>query len=228
MAPTTPGFTGKLLRVDLTNEEVSEESVDEATQRAYPGGTSIGAKVLYEEVPSGVEWSDPENRLVLATGPLGGTTIGGSGTFSVATKGALTNGATSSQANGFFGAYLKFCGYDGIIIQGAAKRWLYLHVRDGGAELRDASHLAGKDTWETDDIIKRELGYKEKAMSVFCIGPAGENLVKFAAICGDKGHIAGHNGTGAVMGSKRLKAIAVERGKRRLAVSDRKGLVAVS
>lgn len=228
MASTIPGFAGKMLRVDLTNEELTEETLDEATLRAYLGGTGIGAKILYEEVPPGIEWSDSENRMILATGPLGGTNVGGSGTFSVITKGALTNGATSTQANGFMGAYMKFCGYDGIIVQGAARRWLYLHVHDGGAELRDASHLLGKDTWETDDLIKRELGQREQGMSVFCIGPAGENLVKFAAICGDKGHVAGHNGTGAVMGSKRLKAIAVERGRQRVAVSQRRRLLEVS
>ena len=228
MASNVPGFAGKMLRVDLTNEQVSDEVFDEATLRAHLGGVGIGAKVLYEEVPDGIEWFDSENRLVVASGPLGGTTIGGSGTISVVTKGALTNGATSTQANGFLGAYMRFCGYDGIIVQGAATRWLYLHIGDDGAELRDASHLLGKDTWETDDAIKQELGRRERAMSVFSIGPAGENLVKIAAICGDKGHVAGHNGVGAVMGSKKLKAIAVDRGKKRVSLADRKRLAEVS
>ncbi len=220
------GYAGKLLRVDLTNEQITEEKLDEETARKYIGGTGIGAKYLYEEVPAGVEWSDEGNRLIIASGPLGGTTIGGSGTISVVTKGALTNGATSSQANGFFGAFLRFAGYDGIILQGRARRWVYLHIDQGKAELRDASHLMGKDTWETSDHIKGEFGKREREMSVASIGPAGENLVKFACIFVDKGHTASHNGTGAVMGSKKLKAIAVTRGRGRPTFKDREALSA--
>ncbi|MBI4281937.1 MAG: hypothetical protein HY672_00400 [Chloroflexi bacterium] len=228
MASTIKGYAGKLLRVDMTTQRVWDEPLDEATLRAYIGGTGLGIKILYNEVAPGVQWSDPDNRLILATGPLGGTSIGGSGTFSVITKGALTGGATATQANGFLGAFLRFCGYEAIVVQGAATRWLYLHVHDGGAELRDASHLMGKDTWETGDVIKAELGKGEREMSVFCVGLAGENLVRFAAVCGDKGHAAGHNGTGAVMGSKKLKAIAVERSRRRVAVHDSRLLTEVS
>ncbi|MBI2909141.1 MAG: hypothetical protein HYX92_15965 [Chloroflexi bacterium] len=223
MAPV-PGYAGKFLSVDLSSGRISEESPDEATLRKYLGGTGFGSKVLYEEVPPGVAWSDPENRLVMATGPLAGTSVCGSGTFSVVTKGPITNGATSTQANGFFGAYLKFSGFDGIIVQGRAERWQYLFVHDGAAELRDASALVGKDTWEIEDLIKAELGAKEAELSVFGIGPAGENLVRFAAIVGDKGHAAAHNGVGAVMGFKRLKAVAVARGKGRIPVADSKRL----
>ncbi len=216
----TSGYAGKLLRVDLTSARLTEERLDEPVLRKYVGGSGLGAKFLYEEVPPSVECFDPENRLILASGPLGATRIPGGGTFSVSTKGCLTGAATSSQANGFFGAYLKFSGFDGIIIQGAASKLVYLYIHDGVAELRDASHLAGKDTWETDDLIKKELGYPKRGMSVAGIGPAGEKLVKFAAIVADKGHIAGHNGTGAVMGSKKLKAIAVARGKGKILLND--------
>ncbi len=218
------GYAGKLLRVDLTNEQITEEKLDEETARKYVGGTGIGAKYLYEEVPAGVEWSDEGNRLIMASGPLGGTTVGGSGTFSVVTKGALTNGAVASQANGFFGAFLRFSGYDGIILQGRAKRWVYLYIHQGKAELRDASHLIGKDTWETSDLVKAELGQSERGMSVASIGPAGENLVRFASIFVDKGHTASHDGVGAVMGSKKLKAIAVARGRARPPLKDREAL----
>ncbi|MBF8267040.1 MAG: aldehyde:ferredoxin oxidoreductase [Dehalococcoidia bacterium] len=222
------GYAGKFLRVDLTREKLTDEVFDEATLRAYVGGTGIGAKVLYDEVPPGVAWNDPENRVILASGPLGGSTIPGSGSYTVTTKGPLTNGASVSQANGFFGAYLRFCGYDGVIVQGAAKRWVYIHITENGAELKDASHLLGKDTWETDDLIKGELGRKERAMSIACIGPAGENLVRVAAVCNDKGHVAGHNGPGAVMGSKKLKAIAVDRGRFRPTYSDSKRLTEIA
>lgn len=210
----------RILRVDMTAGRCEAETLDESTLRRYIGGTGIGAKFLYDEVPPGIDWSHPENRLSLATGPLGGTQVPGSGTFSVVTKGALTNGATATQANGFFGAYLKFSGFDGIVIRGAAEKLLYLYVHDGVAELRDAGHLAGMDTTETEQAIKSELGYTESSMSVFCIGPAGENLVRYACIVGDKGHAAAHNGVGAVMGSKRLKAIAVARGKNRTPLHD--------
>ncbi|MFC2041122.1 aldehyde ferredoxin oxidoreductase family protein [Chloroflexota bacterium] len=218
------GYAGKLLRVDLTNEQITDEKLDEETVRKYVGGTGIGAKYLYEEVPAGVDWSDEGNRMIMATGPLGGTTIGGSGTFSVVTKGALTGGAVATQSNGFLGAFLRFAGYDGIILQGKAKRWVYLYVHEGKAELKDASHLVGKDTWETGDLIRGELGKDEQRMSVASIGPAGENLVKFASIFVGKGHTAAHNGVGAVMGSKKLKAVAVARSNARPALSDKKGL----
>ncbi len=144
------------------------------------------------------------------------------------TKGALTNGATSVQANGLFGAYIKFCGYDGVIVQGAARRWLYLYIHEGGAELREASHLLGKDTYETVDLLKEELGKKDRQLSVVSIGPAGEHKVRFAGVFAEKGHSASHNGPGAVMGSKRLKAIAVSRGKKTVEVKDRDKLAKVT
>jgi aldehyde:ferredoxin oxidoreductase len=212
----TGGYAGKLLRVDLSLGRITEEFPDAQTLRKYIGGTPLGAKYLYDEVPPGVGWSDPENRMMFFTGPLAGTRVSGSGTFAVVSKGCCTNLAGASQANGFLGAYLKFSGFDGIILQGQAANWQYLHIHDGIAELKDARHLLGKDTWETEDAIKKELN---KQCSVFCIGPAGENLVRFAAIAGDHGHVAGHNGLGAVMGSKKLKAIVAERGKQPVTIA---------
>jgi aldehyde:ferredoxin oxidoreductase len=215
------GYAGKLLRVDLTHEQISDVVFDEDSLRKYIGGAGIGAKILYEEVPPETDWASPENRLIFASGPLGGTRVGGSGTFSLVTKGALTNGATSVQANGLFGAYIKFSGYDGVIVQGAAKRWLYLYINDGEAELREASHLLGRDTYEIVDLLKKELGKEERQLTVVSIGPAGEHLIRFAGVFAEKGHSASHNGPGAVMGSKRLKAIAVSRGQRTVEVKDK-------
>lgn len=223
-----PGYAGKILKIDLTTESMEEEVLDEATLRRWMGGVGLGAKYLYEEVPTTAQWDDPENRLIVATGPLGGTRAGGSGTISISAKGPLTNGATSTQANGFMGAFMKFAGYDALVFSGIADRWLYLYLHDGVAELRDAQFLMGKDTWETEDAVKAELGYKEKAMSVFSIGPAGENLVKFAGIFGDKDHAAGHNGVGAVMGSKRLKAFCAAKGRSSVTVSEPKQVAALS
>ncbi|MBM4448506.1 MAG: hypothetical protein FJ015_04630 [Chloroflexi bacterium] len=214
------GSTGKVLRVDLTQGKLWDETLDEATLKKYLGGVGLGAKYLMEEVDPKTDWSDPKNIFFLGSGVLGGSRIPGCGSISVVTKGALTNGATSTQANGNFGAYLKWCGYDAIVVQGASPTWKYLYLHEGGVELRDASKLVGKDTWETEDAIKAELGYKERGMSVFSIGPAGENKVRFAGIFGDRGHCAGHNGVGAVLGSKKLKAFAAARATNKLQFAD--------
>ena len=212
------GYMGKILRVDLTEERITEEKLPEATLRKYLGGTGLGVKIMYDEVPAGVEWSDPANRIVWLTGPLSGTRAPGSGQYAVTTKGPLTNLFVASHCNGFFGARLRFAGYDAIIVQGAAKRWVYLYLHDGIAELRDAAHLLGKDTWETQELLPKEVG-DDKA-SVSCIGPAGENLVKYACIASDQGHVASTNGCGAVMGSKKLKAI-VAHGKAAVPIHDK-------
>ena len=222
------GYAGKFLRIDLTHEQTTDVIFDKETLRKYIGGTGIGAKILYEEVPPQLDWSSPENRLIFASGPLGGTRVGGSGTFSLVTKGALTNGATAVQANGLFGAYIKLSEYDGVIVQGAARRWLYLHITDGEAELRESSHLLGRDTYEIVDLLMKDLGKKERQVSVVSIGPAGEHLVKFAGVFAEKGHSASHNGPGAVMGSKPLKAIVTSSGKRVVAVRDKDRLAKVT
>ena len=222
------GYAGKFLRVDLTFERLSDVVFNEETLRKYVGGTGIGTKILYDEVPPKAQWSDPVNRITIASGPLGGTITPGSGTISLVTKGALTNGATSVQANGRFGSYLKFSGYDGLIIQGAAKRWLYLYIDDNGTELVNANHLLGMDTYEIGDAIREKSGKKEMEMSVISIGPAGEHLVRFAGVYVDKGHSASHNGSGAVMGSKKLKAIATARGSERVVVKDTERLKSVA
>lgn len=218
------GYAGKILRVDLSNKESRSEELSEATLRKYVGGTALGIKYLYDEVDPSIEWSDPANRIFIGTGPLGGTKMGGSGCISVVTKGALTGGMACSQANGFFGAFLRFCGFDAVIIQGASPEWVYLHIYDGGVELRDASHLVGKNNYEVDRLIKEDLHKKDRQVSVMSIGPAGENLVKFSCIFTELGHVAGHNGNGAVMGSKRIKAIAVDRGKKAIPLKDKDAL----
>jgi aldehyde:ferredoxin oxidoreductase len=205
------GFMGQILRVDLSEKKAWNEKPDEEIYRKYIGGVSLGAKYLCEEVPPQVRWSSPENRLILMSGPLAGTKVSGSGTFCALTKGPMTNMASSTQANGFFGAFLRFSGFDGIIIQGRASKPTYLYIHDEEVEFRDASPLMGKDTLETEETIRKVLNLGRK-LSVYSIGPAGENLVRFAAIVGDGGHVAAHNGVGAVMGSKNLKAIAVHRG----------------
>lgn len=218
------GYAGRVLRVDLTRREVGSDVLEPEFVRSVVGGTALGAAYLYDEVPPGVQWDSPANRIALMAGPLGGTKVSGGGAFSAVFKGPMTNLAGTTQANGFFGSYLKFAGFDGILIHGCASDWVYLVVRDGAAELRDARHLLGQDTWRTEELITSELGAKARDVSVFSIGPAGEHLVRFAALVGDRGHVAAHNGIGAVMGAKRLKAIAVLRGGRRVDVYDAEGL----
>lgn len=216
------GWAGKVLRVDLTKGAVIYQDEDPELMRRYLGGTGFGMRILFDEVPPSVKWSDPENRLIISAGPLSGTKAKGSSTLSAVTLGPMTDGAAATQANGYLAAYLKFAGFDSIVLQGRADKLSYLYIHDGQAELRDAGYLAGKDTWETEELIKKELGFQPAQMSVFSIGPAGEHLVRFAVLVGDRGHVAAHNGTGAVMGSKNLKAIAVARGQGRLAVHDDK------
>ncbi len=221
------GYMGQILRVDLSERKGWSEELDEGTCRNYIGGVSLGGKYLYEEVPSGVEWSSAENRLILMTGPFAGTRVSGSGTFCALSKGPMTNMAGSTQANGFFGAFLRFSGFDGLIIQGCASSPIYLYIHEAGVEFRDAAHLMGKGTSETEEAIKKESSLGRK-LSVFAIGPAGENLVRFAGMVGDGGHVAGHNGIGAVMGSKNLKAIAVHHGSLRPPIRDPERLSKVS
>jgi aldehyde:ferredoxin oxidoreductase len=211
---------GKILRVDLTTGRVWDEPLLPETAEASLGGTGLGVDYLYREVPPGVAWNDPANRIIMASGPLGGTPVAGSGTFSLVTKGPMTNLGVSTQANGFWAAYIKQAGYDAVILQGQSPRWVYLHIADGKAELRDATALRGKDTWEMEAAIRQDLG-TTKRLSVFGIGPAGEHQVRFAVVAGDQGHICSKNGCGAVMGAKRLKAVAVTRGQQAAPIYDK-------
>jgi len=221
MAEPFYGYAGAILRVDLTHGEIATEPLSPFFARTWVGGTGFGARILWEEVPAGVAWDDPENRIVLASGVLGGTRVGGSGTFSAVFKGPMTNLAGATQASGFFGAFLRLSGFDAVVIRGAAPEWSYLYIHDGTAELRDARHLLGKDTWETEEAVAQDLGLPAHRVSVYSIGPAGEHRVRFAALVGDRGHVAAHNGVGAVFGAKRLKAVAVARGSRPVPVHDR-------
>ncbi len=226
-----PGaFAGKLLRVDLTAERCWAVPWGPTEMRAQLGGIGLGAVILYQETATkggrgNVSWDHPDNRLVLATGPLAGLPVWGTGGLTVVTIGAGTNGPTSTQANGFFGTNLKYCGYDAIIFQGQAKRWVYLYINDDVAELRDAAELVGLDTWETQGALNQKLGLTGHALSVYSIGPAGENLVRFAAIQGDYGHVASKNGVGAVMGKKRVKAVAIVKGTKGLRAADPRGVM---
>ncbi|MDH5751471.1 MAG: hypothetical protein OEZ59_03530 [Deltaproteobacteria bacterium] len=214
----------RVLRVDLTQGRLWDQEYPEQQWRGLLGGAGLGARIIYDEVPPETGWDHPENRLVMATGPFAGTPLWGTGGLTVVTRGAMTGGAASTQANGFFGTNLKSTGYDAIIIQGASPDWVYLHIGPRGAALRDASHLRGRDTWQVQQDLEEELCRRGRQLSVFSSGPAGENRVRFAAIQGDYGHVASKNGVGAVMGAKKLKAVAISRGDVPVSVHDGPGL----
>lgn len=214
------GYTGKILRVDLSRGKQWIETLDESILRNWIGGTGLGAKILWEEVAKEVSWDSAENRLVFATGPLTGTGFNGAGGFSVVGKGPMTNEAGCSQANGFFGAYLKLSGFDAVVFEGISQKWVYLVVKEGTGFLEDASHLRGKDTFQTEELLRRDLNEKARSIGIVSVGPAAENLVRFACVMADGGHIASKNGLGAVMGKKRLKAIVAYRGKRTFSIFD--------
>jgi aldehyde:ferredoxin oxidoreductase len=213
-------LTARLLRVDLSTGQTADEVVPPDVLRRWVGGTGIGVYYLNKEVPPGVEWDDAENRVIIATGPLANTRVSGTGTTSAVFKGPMTGLAGATQANGFLGAFLRSQGYDGLIIQGKADTLTRLHIDENGVKLTDATPYAGMGVWKMEDTIREADGLTDKQLSVFGIGPAGENLVKFAAFVGDRGHVASHNGVGAVLGSKKLKAITVKRGKVRPYIAD--------
>ncbi len=204
------GYTGKILRVDLTSGTMKIEETNMQWAREYIGGQGLATRYFVEEVDPKVDPLSPANLLIIAPGPLTGTSAPTAARYMVVTKSPLTGTITRSNSGGFFGARVKQSGFDMIIFKSKAEHPVYLYIHDGAAELKDASLVWGKDVFETDEILKKET---RANASVACIGPAGENLVKFASIINDKHRAAGRNGVGAVMGSKNLKAIVAVPGK---------------
>ncbi len=210
------GWTGKLLRVDLSNGEVSEEDLDPKIARDFIGARGIGAKYLFDEIDAKVDALSPKNKLLFVTGPLTGTGAPAGSRYMVVTKSPLTGAIANSNAGGSFPAELKFAGYDLIILEGKAKKPVYLWIENNKVEIRSAETLWGMNTYETQEAIRAET---DESAKITCIGPAGENLVKIACIINDNGRAAGRGGVGAIMGSKNLKAVAV-RGTRGVRVAD--------
>jgi aldehyde:ferredoxin oxidoreductase len=217
------GWTGCVLRVDLSTGAIGREALDPDWARDFVGGRGIGARYLWQEVDPQVDALAPENKLIFATGPLTGTNASCGSRYMVVTKGPLTGCITTSNSGGHWGPELKFAGYDLLILEGRAERPVYLWIFDDVVELRPAEHLWGKGVFDTEDAIRREMGIP--GTSVACIGPAGEKLVRYAAILNDKFRAAGRSGVGAVMGSKNLKGIAV-RGTGAVSVADPSALMA--
>jgi aldehyde:ferredoxin oxidoreductase len=201
------GYTGKILRVDLTREKTSVEPTNMEWARMFLGGKGLGAKYLFEESKPRIDAFAPENIMIFMTGPLTGTIAPCTPKHVVITKSPLTGAFLDSYAGGYFGAELKFAGFDAIIVKGKAKHPAYVFVNDGQAQVKDAGRLWGKDTHETEKLVKEEL--EDKDVKVASIGPAGENLVKYSCITNDFYRQSGRGGAGAIMGSKNLKAVAV-------------------
>ncbi len=201
------GWAGIILRVDLDREKIIKQPLPKELALGFIGGAGINAKILYDEVGPEVDPLGPENRLIYGTGPLTGTMAPASCRYEVTAKGPFTFAYADSSSGGQFAPEMKFAGYDHIVFQGRAKKPVYLWIDDDTVELRDASKIWGKDVFVSDEMLKEEHGDPDIKTSM--IGPAGENLIRDAAIMNDRTRACGWGGMGAVMGSKRLKAIAV-------------------
>jgi aldehyde:ferredoxin oxidoreductase len=200
-------YTGNILRVNLTTGSITREELPTGTAKAFIGGRGLGGKMLEAEIPAGIDPLSPENKIFFITGPLTGTSAPTSGRYMVVTKSPLNNVIASSNSGGFWGAELKFAGYDMVVVEGKAKEPVYISIRDEQVEIHPALKLWGKQTDEVVDDLLAEFG--DPRARVLNIGPAGENLSPIAAVMNDRWRAAGRSGVGAVMGAKNLKAIVV-------------------
>jgi aldehyde:ferredoxin oxidoreductase len=220
------GWTGKLLRVDLTRREWSIEKTDDLAKR-FIGGIGFGYKILWDEITPKVNAFDPENKLIFATGPLTGTLAPTSGRLEIISKSPRSyprETVTRSGIGGFWGPELKYAGYDALIVQGKSDEWLNLCINDDSIEFNNAEAYLGLDTYSTQLQLRKELGQQVKTL---CIGPAGENMSRLAIILSETSFAAGRSGFGAVMGSKKLKAIAV-RGSNPLQIFEPSQLIKIT
>lgn len=209
------GFMEKILWVNLSESTIWEEKLDEKLYHDFLGGYGLGARILFTHQRSRVEPLGPENILGFLTGPVTGTRVPFSGRYTVAAKSPLTGTWGDANSGGDFGPHLKFSGFDAVFFKGLAEKPVYLFIDEGKAQLRNADYLWEKDSYKTEDILKDELG---KDVRVACIGCAGEKISLISAVITNKGRAAARSGLGAVMGSKKLKAIVV-RGNRKVPVA---------
>ncbi|MCB2202818.1 aldehyde ferredoxin oxidoreductase family protein [bacterium] len=210
------GFTGKTLRVNLTSKEISEED-NSKYYRDFLTSSGYAAKILYDELKEWVTPFDPANKVIFSAGALIGTLAPGACKANISTIGPMTGGWATSSSDSYVGMELKHAGYDAVIIEGRSHLPCYLYITDEKVEIRDALSLWGKTTWETLDAIREE--HQDPKLHIISIGPAGENLVRGASTIQDRGRGFGRCGTGAVLGSKNLKAI-VCKGKKPIKIAD--------
>jgi aldehyde:ferredoxin oxidoreductase len=210
------GFMGKILWVDLSKKKIKEEVLDEKMGRDFLGGYGLGAKILFDRQKPGVDPLGPDNIVGIVTGVLTGTPALGGSRYIMVGKSPLTGGWGDANSGGNVGPFLKFAGYDAVFFTGKSDKPVYLFIDNGKAEIKDAAKIWGKDTFETEDIIRAEHG---KDVEVACIGPSGEKLALTAAVMNNKGRAAARSGLAAVMGSKKLKAIALK-GSMKIPIPD--------
>jgi len=211
------GYTGKILVVDLTSAKARDEQLQEKLYREFIGGVGLGVRLLYEYQPSRVDALGSQNVLAFMPGLLSGTVAPSSSRLTIVSKSPLTGGWGDANVGGYIAFELKRAGYDGILFYGVSPRPVYLLIYQDKVEMRDASDLWGKDTTETEEMLRKEIG--DSRLRIACIGPAGEKLSLISSIITEKGRAAARSGLGAVMGSKRLKAIAV-RGRKAIPMAD--------
>ncbi len=214
------GYTGRILRINLTDQTVKEEKLPKELARNYIGGAGFGVKYLFDEVKGGTDPFGPDNKLIFSLGPFSGTSIPCASRMAVTAKSPLTGAVGMALSGGYFPVELKFAGYDMMIIEGKAESPVYVWIKDGEVKFRNAGKLWGLRTSDTQQVIKNELN--DQNIRIACIGPAGENLIKIASIINEL-RAVGRKGLGAVMGSKNLKAIAV-RGSGKVAIADKESL----
>jgi aldehyde:ferredoxin oxidoreductase len=201
------GYMGKLLWVNLSTGKLDVESPEESLYRDFVGGYGLGAKLLYVRQKAGVNALGPDNTLGLITGPLTGTPATFGARYAAVAKSPLTGGWGDANSGGYFGPHLKFAGFDGVFFTGISPHPVYLLIDNGKAEIKDASHLWGKGAYETEDILEAQYGRTAKVVT---IGPAGEKMCLISCIMSNKGDAAARSGLGAVMGSKKLKAVVAK------------------
>jgi len=219
------GYHGKILHVDLTHASIEVETPPESFYRTYMGGGAMGTYYILREVPKGADPLGPGNLLAVFPSVVTGATIAGQSRINVNAKSPMSGGIGDSQAGGFFPAEFKFAGYDGVVFHGQSKKWVYLTIIDGKAELHDAAHLTGKVTGEVDALLKQEVG--DGKAQVMQVGPAAEKGVRFAGIVNMANRLNGRTGMGLVMASKKLKAIVV-RGHAKPQIADPQALAALN
>ncbi len=218
------GYHRKIARINLSTGKISVENIDENFAKKWLGTRGFGIHTLLKEIDPKVEPLSEENKIIYSTGPLTGTAAPTGGRYMVITKSPLTGYIAMANSGGFFGAELKFAGWDYLIVEGKSENPVYISIKDDDIEIKDASHIWGKKVSETEKILLEEFG--DKHAQIASIGPAGENLVKFSAIMNNGHRAAARGGVGAVMGSKKLKAIIV-RGHNKTPLADRQKFISV-
>jgi aldehyde:ferredoxin oxidoreductase len=215
------GYAGKIGFVDLSTKEIKVEALDIDLARDFIGGYGLGVRIIFEHQKAGIDPLGPENILGFTTGPMTGTPVPTGGRYMSVCKSPLTGGWGDANSGGYFGTELKSAGWDAIFVSGVADPPQYLFVTNDSLELKDASHIWGRDVVDTEETLRNELGTPR--VRVACIGPASEKLCLISGIVNDKGRLAARSGVGAVMGSKHLKAVAVY-GKGKIPIADKERL----